>query len=462
MATVAWCGGAPVVEHVGTITIANTWAANDTLTVTINGKAMVLTIGATATTTQVATELAAAWEGSALGTGYSVNFKGTEVPEFYELIATVSGSVVTLTERTINDVTEGKSFTVAATESTAGTGTATYATVTAGTGPHTYTNTANWAGLSLPANTDTIVFQGPYACKYLLDVSGTLTTCTIRVMADFPQLGLPRFNDSIELASGADGTYEEYRDQYLKTNTGGTITLYVGEGEGDGPTLVRVDSQTSAMNTYVFKTGTALIDNAPVVFCKTVNASSSVDVFDGSAGAGIYPDEAASIGGGVSVNGANATFLAGPLAVVDAVTCFGGTVNIYNAIGSGGTLNASDAGTINVFGLPATNTVLRAYGGTINLLGRVTTLGGVYISKGTTGNIGVVSFGSNQGGGVTLTLTTVKIYSAGCVLNVPGYRALVVTNDILLATGLTPDDVTLVIPSAHASTTAKIKLEAQF
>ena len=462
MATVVWCGGAPVVEHVGTITIANTWAANDTLTIVINGKTMSLTIGTAVATTDVAAALQAAWEGTTLSAGYSVNFTGIQVPEYYELVATVSGSVVTLTERSINDATEGKSFTITATESTAGTGTATYATTVTGTGPHTYTNTANWAGLSLPANTDTIIFQGPWACKYGLDVSGTLTTCTIRVMADFPQLGLPRFNDSIELTSGADGTYEEYRPQYLLTNTGGTITLYVGEGEGDGPGLVRVDSQTSTMNTYVIKTGTPLVDDGPVVFPKTVNGTSTIDLFSGTVGVGFYPDEAATIGGGVSVMSADGALTVGPLGAVDAVTCHAGTVTLYNAIGSGGTVTATDGGTVNIWGLPASNSVLRAYGGTINVLGRATTIGGVYIAQGTTGFFGVVNFLSNQGSGVTLTLTTVKIYSAGCTLNIPGYRAIVATNNILLAYGLTLADITLILPAAHASTTALIKHEVLF
>ena len=71
MATTRWTGGALPLAQIETITIANTWAANDTLTVTCNGRDIVLTIGTTATTTQVATELAAALASttSSLGTG---------------------------------------------------------------------------------------------------------------------------------------------------------------------------------------------------------------------------------------------------------------------------------------------------------------------------------------------------------------------------------------------------------
>ena len=84
MATRRWQGGALPVAQKETITIGGTWVAADTLTVTCNGRSIVLTIGTTVTTTQIATELAAALgsTSTALGAAYSVTERGPNIGEF--------------------------------------------------------------------------------------------------------------------------------------------------------------------------------------------------------------------------------------------------------------------------------------------------------------------------------------------------------------------------------------------
>ena len=47
MATVTWIGAANDVAQIDTITVADTWAAADTVTVTINNQDLVLTAGST-------------------------------------------------------------------------------------------------------------------------------------------------------------------------------------------------------------------------------------------------------------------------------------------------------------------------------------------------------------------------------------------------------------------------------
>ena len=45
MGTVVHRGGAVGVKQVDTITVANTWATSDTVTLTINGRDLLITIG---------------------------------------------------------------------------------------------------------------------------------------------------------------------------------------------------------------------------------------------------------------------------------------------------------------------------------------------------------------------------------------------------------------------------------
>ena len=150
MATRRWLGLAAPTTQIETITVANTWATNDTGTVTVNGQDLILTIGAVATTTGIATALAAAINAanrtdSLVGTE-SRNRGGQEIPEFTDFTAEASGSTVVLTGNY-----PGKPFTVSVSESTAGTGTLATTTTVAATGPNHFDNADNWSGATLPA-----------------------------------------------------------------------------------------------------------------------------------------------------------------------------------------------------------------------------------------------------------------------------------------------------------------------
>src|SRR3972149_4873907 len=100
MANKRWLGRAGAVAEVNTITIALTWAAGDTITVTINAKDLLVTIGTLVTTAQVATTLKQAWEGETF-TDTTATVRpaggGPDFTEYAEITATVSGSVGTLT-----------------------------------------------------------------------------------------------------------------------------------------------------------------------------------------------------------------------------------------------------------------------------------------------------------------------------------------------------------------------------
>ena len=111
--------------HVDEITVADTWAASDTVTLAIGSDSFVVTIGSLTTTAQVATTLKQAWENETLtDTAAAVlptdGAQGFTIPA--EITATVASSVVTLTHDS-----NGHKFTLVVTEVTAGDGTATEA-----------------------------------------------------------------------------------------------------------------------------------------------------------------------------------------------------------------------------------------------------------------------------------------------------------------------------------------------
>ena len=125
------------VAEVNTITIANTWAAADTITVEINGKPLLVTIGSLITTAQVANTLKQAWEGEDFTDGtatVSPSGGGPALDEYSQITATVSGSIVTLTADNAG-VRRNTNTVMTVAENTAGDGTATLASSVVAAGP---------------------------------------------------------------------------------------------------------------------------------------------------------------------------------------------------------------------------------------------------------------------------------------------------------------------------------------
>lgn len=238
MANVRWVGGAPAVKQLTTITIANTWATNDTVSVTIANKTLTVTIGSAFTTADVAAALAAAINAADATTGLvgneTRNFGGGEIPEFADVVADawVSGSVVY-----VRSAVAGTPFTMTASESTAGTGTATAATPTAATGPNHADNPDNYAGGALPATNDTLFFdQGEVDCLHGL---GYFRTNTIELALVFSndwtgRLGLPAVNEA---------GYPEYRQRYFYAHGTKTTRLVAGSQGNINGGAIHLDFQ---------------------------------------------------------------------------------------------------------------------------------------------------------------------------------------------------------------------------
>lgn len=284
MATVRWEGKAIAVAEVQTITVNDTWATNDTATLTINGKTLTLTVGTTATNATVAEALAKMINGESLPTGYSASETGDQVAEFLEVNAAESGSDCVITHGT-----KGVPFTLTVGETTAGDGTLSIATTTAATGPNHANNTVNWDGGSLPTDDDDVVFDdGSVDVLYALDALSAVTPESITVEMGYTgRIGLPLVN--------ANG-YPEYRDRYLQicdsTPSSGTTQVNVGGGTGSGSTRLFFQfGGSSKVAINVIDTGSPESTDTPTLAFVGGGTASTLTITKGSVGAAVIAGE---------------------------------------------------------------------------------------------------------------------------------------------------------------------------
>lgn len=288
MATVTWIGNAHDTKQISTITVANTWAAGDTATMTINGKDIVVTVGTTGTSTaNVAIALKEAWNASTRldGTGTTdstSNAGGQEFGEFAEATASVSSSVVTIIANKA-----GVPFTLSVTENTAGTGTATGATAQAATGKMFWDNGDNWDGGAAPSNDDTVVFRdSDVSVKYGLPNASKEVTIQ-QWMSYTGEIGLPEIN-----RDDPSKPYHEYRQRYVRLDDAGTgtdIAHRFGLGkDGIGSSLINLKHTVLKCSPIVYNTGPAKVDRVgskALNLCCT-NTSSTLNIVNGSVDCG--------------------------------------------------------------------------------------------------------------------------------------------------------------------------------
>ena len=265
MATIYYTGAAVNEPYKCNLTIGGTWAASDTVTVSINSRDLTINVGTTAyTTAAVATKIWAAFSAGRfddnLQDDESRNCGGQEITVFGGLQATVSGSVVSFFGP------PGIPYTLAFTE-TSSSGTVSGATVQAATGSAHWDNGDNWSGSAVPDDGDKLWFDhraGGRSCQYGLPVSGdTLKIDELHVTEGYTgMLGLPATNNY------TGRPYSEYRDRYvvIRNAAAEVADIIIGEKDngGTGPRLVNVEhlgvsSATDiAFAVSVRKTGNAL------------------------------------------------------------------------------------------------------------------------------------------------------------------------------------------------------------
>ena len=349
MSTRTYIGNAQAINQKNTVTIANTFAAADTITIAVNGKDLVLTVGTAVATTDVALALKQAFQSEAMGSGYSVlpTGGGTVVAELAAITASVSGSVVTLTADTA-----GLPFTITVTESTAGSGTATGAVSQAATGPAYFSNVDNWLEGAVAITGDDMIWNRPVSIKYDLAQSAiTLASLTIGpAVTGAYQIGLLSRNPA---------GYEEY----LATELAISATSLVCNGT---PGLVKINFGSVANTSTVNSTGGTLEVNRSAFQARGTSTANVLNVFGGDVGYGANNETAAAAtinqNGGVLNVGTGVSSLA-------TVSQLSGTATINcaatNISSSGGTLKHT-AGAV---------TTVKANGGAVTLAssGTITT-----------------------------------------------------------------------------------------
>lgn len=332
MATHRWIGNAVNVKQTYTITIANTWAQNDTATINIDGLEFVITIGTLVTTAQVATTIKQAFNGETLtDTSASCTIPIADggaqaIPQFSELVATVSSSVVTLTARTA-----GKPFTITSvTESTAGTGTATGAAGTSNAGKHELDNADNLSGDAALVDDDVLVFDsGSVDVKYDMSTGVQLATIT-KYMGFTGNVGNAPTN-----TDNTSKPYPEYRGLYMVTDDNTVTTtanLELGSGRGSGRFMWDAGAGQVLLNIY--GRGTRLTDGVPCILFKGTHASNEVNNLGGDLGIAFFGGETAVVptlrsGGGPA---SQASTICSSGVTLTTTICNGGSLETSSAI----------------------------------------------------------------------------------------------------------------------------------
>lgn len=374
MANCDWVGNAAAIKDVWTITLANTWATNDTATVTIDGIDLVITVGSLTSTAQVATTISEAFNSSTLTDTTAVvspSGGGQSIPQMAELVATVSGSVVTLTARTA-----GVPHTISATESTAGSGTATGAHAITATGPNYWSNVDNWAAGSVPTTGDDVRIDRPVSILYGIDQNAeTLASLTIgeRFTGSGAYIGLPFRNSN---------GYEEYRDTHLKVS----ITALTIRG-ATGRCKINVGTAQTTAN--IFTSGTAAETGRAAIQLLGTHASNVVNVFGGTVSIADNDGEAATV---VTLRQTAGTVSCGTGATLTTIVKTGGTLTVRSST----TTLTNNAGTLNI------------YGGTQTLVHHMV---GTMVVDGTTTITTLRQGGGTITSGPNVTLTTVDKFA---------------------------------------------------
>jgi hypothetical protein len=442
MATRRWLGAAKNVRQVDTITVANTWATSDDVTVTINGVDLVIVIGSLVTTAQVATTIKQAINGETLtDTAATVSPPiadggGRALAYFREITAAISAASTSVVEITGGQTGDyDKPFTLSVTETTAGDGTATEATATAATGPHHWNNIDNWSGATVPVDNDDVVFDsGSVGCKYSL-VTG-IQPASVTVTNDFSgpnaYIGLPEVNED-----SSSYPYAETRTKYLTFDDNSVTTTYdIGRGDGSGSRVLRISAGAGQIIWNQSGAGQRLKTGIPATLLIGTHTANVVNVNAGDLGIAFFEGEAAHvatlrIGSGV-VSGAKCVCGDGVDLANASIVQNGGAAEINSATGSG-TIVVGQNGTLSIKGTAAHASIDVEPGGTV-----------YYQTNGTLGTLCRVQTGGKFIRFADLRPATitpaVQLYSGATFQDPNG--VLTYSNGIKL-NGCTLDDVTL-------------------
>jgi hypothetical protein len=288
MATTAWLGAALKVPQQDTILLTLTWAAADTIDLTINGKVLTLTCGS-GVIADIIEDLANMINGGTLANSGSANALGSSIGEFNKLTATEDG-VATVT---ITGPPDGQPFTLTVASTTAGDGAHTHtANFVTPTGPHHWDDADNWSGGAAPSDADVVVFDGraTQSLKYALDQNAT-TPSQVIITQDFgPNLtiGLPEVNkDTSNLP------HDEYLQSYLKIGAAADAQTITVDIDAKQAGLIKLDTNTAKTVMTVTYTGSRASPDTPVLLWKGTHIDNEVNISRGDMAIAFYDGETA-------------------------------------------------------------------------------------------------------------------------------------------------------------------------
>ena len=268
MAQKSFVNNAAATKQQYAITMTGTFVAGETITITMNSKTLVVTIGSLVTLTQVATTVKEAWQSSAFTDTTASCLPqggGTSVGEMSTMTATSSAGVVTI----LGD-TAGVPHTITSASDTSASGTATLTTIVTATGPKFADNVLNWLDGSLPVSTDDIIINGPFQMLYGFAAFSAVVPASITIgerCGATTQVGLPFVN-----AAG----YNEYRTTEWSI---GPVLLNVRGAAG----LVKINCGSTICTANIYGSGTSLETGFAPIQLRGTHASNSIHVHGGNA-----------------------------------------------------------------------------------------------------------------------------------------------------------------------------------
>jgi hypothetical protein len=437
MATLRWKPASLNKRPTYTITIANTWAANDTVTVTIDNVAFIITIGTLVTTTQVATTVKEALNGTTLTdtsascTVLIADGGASSIPQFSEFTATSSAAVVTLTSNGAG-VLGGKPFTIATGEigSTAGDGTATSAAGVTAISQYHASEADNWGNAQI-ADNDTVVWdEGSLDTRYNLSTyTAGSSTCQPAIITKTKKytgsVGLPETN-----IDNSSKPYPEYRTPKYFTTDDNTVNMAVNleTGEGPGSGRFKLDAGAGQITCTIFGRGQRAETGIPCILLKGSHASNVVRNIAGDLGIAYFAGETAVV----------ATLTTGEGPQSSAYTECGSGVTLTTVTLNGGKQSTASAIT----------TANQNAGEWQHSAGTLTTAnvnGGILYPTGALTITTLNLFGTidlTKGHGTVTVTNTIQVYK-GATINDPQGR---MGNFVYKLNGCGPEDVKIITP----------------
>jgi hypothetical protein len=304
-ATRIWLGAAQAIPQVNVLT--PTAVASAVYTVTINGKSVSYTAGASPTVATVTAGLAGA-------------LNATAEPEFREITWQDTTSTVQAT-----GPNDGGPFT----QTSAATGGAslTTTTPTSGSGPNYWSVGANWSGGFAPVAGDDALIDQTSSVSILYGLGqSAITLANLNIGAGFTgTIGLPTRN--------VNG-YVEYLPTYLSI---AATNARIGMGIGQGSGRIKLDTGTVATALNVYATGAPIETGLESLLWKGNSASNTVNVISGNVGLCVLAGETGTVNTlklGIGSGGAVPRVRSGPVMTLLNLTQGGGEMEINSGVGT--------------------------------------------------------------------------------------------------------------------------------